>query len=83
MGATLAWNIKTPEEHTVRVQHAFHSPRVLIYVDDRRILNRREGEVLWDAGFQYEFEVDGVPCRLEIEGICQLWVDGQLQEPVD
>ena len=81
MGATVLWHIQTPQPHTIRVQHARHSPRVRIYVDDRRILDRREGEVIWDAGFEYEFQLDNAACRLEIRENCQLWVNGDLQQP--
>jgi hypothetical protein len=82
VGATLSWQIQTPQPHKVRVQHAYHSARVLLYVDDRRILNRRNGEVLWDAGFEYEFHVDEARCRLRIGGAgCQLLVNGQVQSP--
>lgn len=83
MGATVTWQIQTPQPHTIRVQHALHSARVLLYVDERRILERREGDALWDSGFEYEFHVDDAQCLLRVGGTrCLLLVDGQVQAPV-
>lgn len=80
MGATVSWQVATPHAHQVRVQHAYHSARVLLYVDDRLILDRRDGEVLWDAGFEYEFHIDNARCSLHIGAAgCQLRVNGQIQ----
>lgn len=80
MGATRQWKIQAAEPHTVRVQHAIHSGRVKLYVNDCRVFDGGGPEAIWDGGFEHSFEIDGVPCHLKIVNRrCELWFNGVLQ----
>jgi hypothetical protein len=63
------WSIRAPELHIVEVQHAIHSARVTIKVDDEIVFSQAGQVPLSDTGFHHEFMIDGKRCRLTIQGI--------------
>ena len=66
MGARRSWVVATAMAHTVQVQHATHSGRVKITVDGEPVFEQSGPTALWDTGFDHEFTIDDLPCRLRI-----------------
>jgi hypothetical protein len=82
MGATRQWQIRSPSEHTVRVQYALRTDRVILHLDDVRIpVERVSGDNHFDDTCDYQFSIDNVPCRLSlnVHKFCRLWIGNELQ----
>jgi hypothetical protein len=83
MGKSAKWRVMSEAgEQLVRVQSAYHSGRVRLFVDEVLIWNREEGYALWDdPSVIHDFQIDSLACQLNFRGAnpC-LFVAGQEQE---
>ena len=87
MGASRTWVIQTDRQHVVQLQHARHRGWAKITVDGVAVFQQDEPTALWDEGFDREFLVGNVPCRIHIHQWrpkpgYTLWVNG-IQQPSD
>ena len=84
MGESVKWRVATHAgERIVRVQSAYHSGRIRLFVDEELVWNREDRYALWDSEpVSHDFQVGNLNCNLVIKGACpQLVIDGRELEP--